>query len=135
MIRVVFDVNVIISALLFAGSVPRMALDRALSQGTILISDALSEELRRVLARSRFDRYASLEDREDFFDGLIRVSELVEITESVQVCRDPQDNHVLELAVSGDATFIVTGDTDLLVLDPFRGVAIATPAEFLDLAV
>ena len=135
MIRVVFDVNVIISALLFANSVPRKGFDRALSQGTILISDALSEELRRVLAKARFHRYASLEDREDFFDGLIRVSELVEISETVQVSRDPQDNHVLELAVSGNATFIVTGDADLLVLDPFRGVRIATPAEFLDLAV
>ena len=62
MIRVVFDVNVIISALLFANSVPRRAFDRALSQGTILISDALSEELRRVLARDRFDRYAPLEE-------------------------------------------------------------------------
>lgn len=44
-------------------------------------------------------------------------------------------NHVLELAVSGNATYIVTGDADLLVLTPFRGVEIVTPAEFLRVAV
>ncbi len=65
MTRAVFDVNVIISALLFANSVPRQAFDRALDQATILISRVLAEELGRVLARPRFDRYISLEDREN----------------------------------------------------------------------
>ena len=45
----------------------------------------------------------------------------------------PEDNRILELAVNGDAGVIVTGDKDLLVLDPFRGVRIVTPAEFLKL--
>ena len=135
MTRVVFDANVIVSALLFNDSVPGRAFTRALDHGTILVSDTLVEELGRVLARDRFDTYVSREARDQFLEALVRESELVEITESVLVCRDPQDNHILELAVSGNATFIVTGDADLLVLDSFRGVEIATPAEFLDLAV
>ena len=133
MTRIVFDVNVIVSALLFDNSTPRAAFNRALSQGVILISGALSEELGRVLVRSRFDRYVSLEDREELFDGLTRDSEFVEITESVQVCRDPKDDRILELAVSGAAAYIVTGDTDLLVLNPFRGIEILRPADFLAL--
>lgn len=55
----------------------------------------------------------------------------VPITEPVQTCRDPNDDKILELAVNGHADYIVTGDDDLLVMDPFRGIAIVRPAEFL----
>jgi predicted nucleic acid-binding protein len=56
---------------------------------------------------------------------------LVEITEMIEACRDPKDNKVLEVAVNGQATCIVTGDEDLRILHPFRGIPILTPAEFL----
>ena len=49
----------------------------------------------------------------------------------VTVCRDPDDNKLLETAVVGRADCLVTGDQDLLVLDPFQGIPILTPAEFL----
>ena len=99
----------------------------------ILVSGALVGELSRVLGRDRFDQYVSREERDEFLESLIRESNLIEITAAVQVCRDPKDDQVLELAVNGNATYIVTGDTDLLVLNPFRGVEIVTPAEFLQL--
>ena len=133
MTRVVVDVNVIVSAMLSENSVPRAAFNRALNQGTVLFSDALLEESRRVLARGRFDRYVTLEERAEFFEGLINDAEFVEISETVQVCRDPKDDRILELAVNGDADYIVTGDTDLLVLNPFRGIEILQPADFLEL--
>lgn len=97
------------------------------------MSDAMSEELGRVLIRSRFDRYVSLEERDELFDGLMRDSEDIEITESIQVCRDPKDDRILELAVNGDAAYIVTGDADLLILNPFRDIEILRPADFLAL--
>jgi len=50
-------------------------------------------------------------------------------------CRDPKDNKFLELAVAGEATHIVTGDSDLLVLNPFRDIAVLTPSEFLATAL
>jgi hypothetical protein len=56
---------------------------------------------------------------------------VVNVTEKLTECRDPKDNKFLELAVSGKATCIVSGDSDLLVLNPFRGVAIMTPPEFV----
>ena len=130
MTRFVFDTNVIVSALLFNDSVPGQAFIRALNHGMILVSGALVGELSRVLARDRFDRYVTREERDEFLASLIRESNLIEITEAVQVCRDPKDDQVLELAVNGNATYIVTGDADLLVLNPFRGVEIVTPAEF-----
>lgn len=133
MTRFVFDTNVIVSALLFNDSVPGKAFLRALDEGTVLISASLARELSHVLSRERFDRYISREERDEFVDALMRESELVEIVDSVAVCRDPEDNRVLELAVNGNAKLVVTGDTDLLVLNPFRDVRIVTPADFLKL--
>lgn len=131
MTRFVFDTNVIVSALLFNDSVPGQAFLRALDEGTVLISESLVRELSHVLSRERFDRYISREERDEFVDALMRESELVEIVDSVAVCRDPEDNRVLELAVNGNANLIITGDTDLLVLNPFGDVRIVTPADFL----
>jgi len=130
--RYVFDTNVIISALLFNASVPGQAFARSLQHGTLLISQSLVEELNDVLGRDRFDRYVSREERERFLESLIRESELVEIVDAVRACRDPDDDRILELAVNGRASCIVTGDADLLVLHPFRGIQIVTPAELRD---
>ena len=135
MIRIVFDTNVVISAMIFAGSMPRRAIELALLKGTILISAALSEEMNRVIAQDRFDKYVSRRQREGFLELLIRESEHIEITESIQVCRDPKDDRVLELAVCGNAAYIVTGDADLLVLNPFRGIGVLRPADFLELPI
>ena len=60
--------------------------------------------------------------------------EFVTITEAVQACRDPSDDKILELAVNGRADYIITGDDDLLVMNPFRGIPIIRPAEFLEIA-
>jgi len=57
-------------------------------------------------------------------------AEMVTITERVTVCRDPEDDKFLELAVNGHADVIISGDADLLVLDTFRGIPIITPAAF-----
>ena len=131
--RYVFDTNVMISALLFNTSVPGQAFARSLGHGTILISQPLVEELNDVLGREKFNQYVSHEQRDRFLESLVRESELVNIIESVQECRDPEDDRILELAVNGNASIIVSGDTDLLVLNPFRSIQIATPAELLKL--
>jgi uncharacterized protein len=129
--RYVFDTNVIISALLFNDSIPGQAFFRTLDHGILLMSQHLAEELDDVLIRKKFDRYVTLEERERFLEGLIRESELVKIIDSVCACRDPKDDRILELAVNGNAAFIVTGDNDLLVLNPFRGIQIITPSQLL----
>ncbi|MDE2786880.1 MAG: putative toxin-antitoxin system toxin component, PIN family [Chloroflexota bacterium] len=129
--RIVFDTNVIVSADLFEDSVPATALWLALDLGSLLMSEALIEELRMVLSKPRFDRYATRAEREEFLRDLTRETETVEITEPVQACRDPDDDKILELAVNGRADYIVTGDDDLLVMNPFRGIPIIRPAEFL----
>jgi uncharacterized protein len=102
-----------------------------LQHGEILLSLALLEELSDVLGREKFNRFVTSDERDEFLATFVDQAILVEVIESVQACRDPKDDKVLELAVNGQAEYIVSGDKDLLVLHPFRGVKIITAEEFL----
>lgn len=129
--RVVVDTNALVSRLLLPHSVPGRSVRVVVDEGQLLISEATMAELADVLARPKFDRYVTLEDRQQFLRLLGRVAEWVPVIAAVQACRDPDDDKFLELAVSGQADTIVTGDDDLLILDPFQGIAIVTPADYL----
>ncbi|MGH9791570.1 MAG: putative toxin-antitoxin system toxin component, PIN family [Candidatus Acidiferrales bacterium] len=129
--RCVFDTNVLISALLLSESKPRRALDHALSRGEVLASYAVLAELYEILSRKNFRKYIDEEDVRDFLAALTREVEWVDAYAKITTCRDPKDDKFLELGVSGRATHIVTGDSDLLVLNPFRGIQILPPHQFL----
>jgi len=132
-LRCVFDTNVLVSALLLPDSAPRHALDRALAQGKVLLSFAALAELYEVLGRKQFRRYADDADIRSFLATLTRETEWVDVDTRITACRDPKDDKFLELATSGRATHIVSGDADLLALNPFRGIAILSPRSFLEL--
>jgi putative PIN family toxin of toxin-antitoxin system len=66
-----------------------------------------------------------------FLDSFLEAALPVDITCEIRDCRDQKDNMLLELALSGSADLILTGDRDLLALHPWRGVAILAPAAFL----
>jgi len=132
-LRCVFDTNVLVSALLLPKSKPRSSFDRALRNGRLLISVAVLAEAYEVLSRKRFSRYINEEDARNFIAALTREAELVDVKVKISASRDPKDDKLLELAVSGRATHIVTGDSDLLTLDPFQGIRILTPSSFLEL--
>jgi predicted nucleic acid-binding protein len=55
----------------------------------------------------------------------------IDITETFQACRDPKDDKFLEIATNGLATYLITGDPDLLVLHPFHGISIISPDTFI----
>lgn len=129
--RLVFDTNVIVSALLFPNSKPGRAFFPALHSSTVLVSEPLMSEVRDVLIRPKFDCYITADDRASLINLLIDEITLVSITVTLSACRDPKDNHVLELAVSGAATTIITGDRDLLALNPFQGIHVITPDDYL----
>ncbi len=129
--RCVFDTNVLVSALLLPDSKPRQALEQALLKGRVLLSFATLAELYEVLGRKKFLRYIDEEDIRSFLAALTREAEWVEVNVRIGVCRDPKDDKFLELAVSGNATHIVTGDADLIALNPFRGIEILPPHRFL----
>jgi uncharacterized protein len=129
--RVVFDANVVLSAFLTPRTTARLALDRGLQVGKVLISDATLAELIDVVGRSKFDRYLPAVKRSRLLITLLQQCEPVVPSETITDCRDPKDNQYLELAVGGNATHLVTGDKDLLVLNPFRGILILQPQDFL----
>ena len=131
--RWVLDTNTLVSRLLMPGGTAARAVDHALALGVPLVSDETLDELAEVLARARFDRYVSLADRQRFIALLGGVARRVPITHRVQACRDPRDDKFLHVALNGEAEAIITGDADLLVLDPFHGVRILKPAAFLDI--
>jgi uncharacterized protein len=85
--------------------------------------------------RPKFDRYVDRALRQQFLSDLTSVAEWVTITGVVDACCDPDDDKFLETAINGDAACIVTGDTDLLTLDPFDGVRILTPRAFVEAAL
>lgn len=129
--RFVFDTNVLISAFLFSKGKPRQAFDKAQDLGIIIFSNAAFSELEEVLYRRKFDKYLTLEMRQELLENLIETVEFIEVTELVNECRDPKDNKYLELALTCQAECIVTGDDDLLVLNPWRSIEILTVVEFL----
>jgi uncharacterized protein len=133
-LRCVFDTNVLVSALLLSDSKPRHALELALQEGRILLSFAALAELYEVLSRKRFRRYVDEEDIRSFLAALTREAEWVDVDVQITACRDTKDDKFLELAVSGQGTHIVTGDSDLLALNPFRGIQILPPHLFLNLS-
>ena len=129
--RVVIDTNVWISRLLIAESASAQAVDKALSQADVVVSDATIEELSDVISREKFDPYLSLEEREHFLRHLLQVTTMVSVISEVTDCTDPSDNAFLALALDSESDFIVSGDADLLSLNPWRGIQIVSPGDFL----
>lgn len=134
--RVVFDTSSLVGAILRSGSIPYQALSVAFDSCELCLSVETLAELESVLARPHFARYASLEARLAFVEVIHSKATFVEVVVSPQMdltplCRDVKDIQFLALAVTAQANVIVSSDQDLLVLNPWRGIAILTPAQFL----
>ena len=127
--RIVADTNIFASASLKESSFPAIVVRWLDQYGGLLKSHATERQLIEVLQRPYFAARIS----PTFWIAVHRIlaqAELVPIVEQVTACRDPTDDKFLELAINGHADLIVTGDNDLLVLSPFRGIPIVTPAAF-----
>jgi uncharacterized protein len=129
--RYVFDTGVLVSAAIFPESIPGQAMRQGLRKGNLVLSPATAEELTAELGRPKFDRYVSPRTRQRFIAALVHAAHVVETNQSIAICRDPTDDKFLELAVGCAASFLVTGDQDLLALNPVQGIPIVTPAQFL----
>jgi putative PIN family toxin of toxin-antitoxin system len=128
--RVVVDTNVFVSAALKDVSLPSIALHMVAREHVLLKSAATEAQLVEVIARPYLARFVAQSTR-DWLAALLEAAEPVSIAERITACRDPTDDKFLELAVNGHADLILTGDADLLVLNPFRGIPILVPAIFV----
>jgi putative PIN family toxin of toxin-antitoxin system len=129
--RIVIDTNVYVSRYLRPDSVPGKAVGKAWLEATTLLSTPTWHELRIVLQRKKFERYVDPETLAAFLRSVWLYAEQVSISTPIRACRDPRDDKFLEVAVHGRADLILSGDADLLALHPYEGIAILTPAEFL----
>jgi putative PIN family toxin of toxin-antitoxin system len=89
------------------------------------------DEFSEVLARPKFRRAISDDRRREMLELLSAAAAWFEPAQTITDCRDAKDNRYLELALAAQATVIVSGDDDLLVLDPWRDTRIMKPASFL----
>ena len=131
---VIFDTNILVSAALLSGSRADACVRNVLSrQLPLVFSTATYEELADVLMRAKLDRYVSRRTREALLRTWRKAAVMFPeagLREQVRDCRDPDDDKFLELALAIGARAIVTGDADLLVLDPWRGVRIVKLTDF-----
>lgn len=129
--RYVLDSNIVISAMMFPTSVPGQALRKAIRSGTVVVSAQSMDELAHTVLNPKFDRYVPLALRQAFLQEFDLATLMVSISSVISECRDPKDDHILALAMDASAKAIITGDRDLLVMHPFKGVDILTPADFI----
>jgi putative PIN family toxin of toxin-antitoxin system len=129
--RIILDTNVIISGVLFKGAVTRRLLLLALNEYQLVFSQATWDELAVVLQRDSFEKQMPLGARLRVLADLAGLIEVVSTTSIVTDCRDPKDDKCLSLAVGSGVSMIVTGDEDLPVLSPYKGIPICTPADFM----
>lgn len=130
--RVVLDSNVWISAVLSRGGVPAQVVRRVLARGLPVFSPATFAELETRLWRPKFDRYLSMELRRRILHDASAAAFWVEIPSALVKrawSRDADDDHFVRAALAGEAAWLVSGDRDLLDIEPPAGLRIASPAE------
>lgn len=127
--RVVFDTNILVSALVFPGGQADAAL-RRIVDGTdqLVLSRAILDELLAVLGR-KFARDS--EELAHVAVFMAEISTVVSPRRRLHVVSDDSDNRILECALTGRASTIVTGDKALLALKTFEGVAVTTLSSYL----
>lgn len=128
--KIVIDSNVWISALVFGGN-PRRIFERAIIEGwTIVVSEEIFTEVRRVLT----DKFSDFVDDFESFQAVLQPhTTIVQLGRiRVAISRDEDDNRVIETAIIGDVSHIITGDKDLLVLLKYKKISILTPSDFLE---
>ena len=129
--RVVFDTNALISALILPNSISAKALRSAVERFEVIVSKATWQEFEQKMQKTSLERYfPSTQNRDAAIHTLNRIVTHIAVRSVVTDCRDPKDNPFLELALDGTAETIVSGDSDLLVLNPWRGIRIQSPGDF-----
>ena len=125
--RVVLDTNVLVSALHFGGRPRRLLEDVLRGDHTLIVGPAILGELEAVLVETcgwARDRAAAVRAE---FEAIAEVMTPVEVP---RVCRDPDDDQIIAIAITGAADALVTGDADLLALGAYAGVNISSVADF-----
>ena len=128
-IKVIFDTNVWISFLIGK----RLSfIRRYISSGQVIIvtTKQLLTEIKEVTGRERLKKYFPQQSVLELIELLETIAQKVEIKPTHFINRDPKDNFLLDLIDFSKADYLVTGDKDLLMHNPFKTATILTPADF-----
>lgn len=128
--KVIFDTNIWISYLIGhqLGELTELLTSQRIE---IILSEQLRTELTEVTRRKKFQKYFSKEKVAELLKLMNFIGTDYEIKEYPNICRDPKDDFLLGLIRISKAKFLVTGDQDLLELNPFEGTEIIEPNQLL----
>lgn len=133
--QIVIDTNVFISAALSPKGKAYRAIAKAIDSFIIVQSPETYQELTDRIYKSKFDKYISNENRQEFLNVIKNNSQFIVVKSQITTCRDPDDNKFLELARDANAEFLLTGDKDLLTLKSLAEYQnlIVSPRQFIEL--
>jgi putative PIN family toxin of toxin-antitoxin system len=129
---IVVDASTLVGAALKVNSLPEQAFFQARREDKIALSIPVEAEIASVMLRPKLARLISAERRSQILVLLRRRAVWFTPETAVSECRDEKDNKYLELALEAEAGIIVSSDNDLTVLNPWRGIRILRPAEYLN---
>ncbi len=131
--RIILDTNVLISALMKDDGDVAKVYHYTLKYADLLLSDEIELEYGQTLFKQKFRKYFP---EKKVFETLALISVVahrIKTSTKITDCRDADDNKFLELALDSRADYIISGDPDLLDMNPFRGIKILNPQQFLKL--
>ena len=129
--RIIIDTNLWISHLI-SGSLGKLD-DFIISGKVILIfSEELFTEFIEVVSRPKFKKYFSKKDIDNLQSLFDEYGEIIDVTTSIDLCRDSKDNFLLNLSIDAKADYLITGDKDLLVINEIKSCSILTYKEFIE---
>lgn len=129
--RIILDSNILISYLFLKETKLKLIVDRIIQNNVILISQQTFNELVTTLEKDKIKKLIQ-QDIKEFLRLYELYAERIDIVSNISDCRDSKDNIFLELAVDGDADIIITGDKDLLTLDPYHKTRIISLKEYIN---
>jgi putative PIN family toxin of toxin-antitoxin system len=126
-VKVLLDTNVLVAALVARGTCSDL-LEHCVRQHVVISSPPLLNELRDVLERKFHQRAIDVRRAVQLFEETFTL--MTPNALDPPACRDRDDDGVLSTACAGECVAIATGDQDLLILDPFRGIRVLAPSAF-----
>jgi putative PIN family toxin of toxin-antitoxin system len=136
-LRAVLDANVFVSAAIRVAGPPGQIVERFLRESAfeLVLSPGIIDEVLRALAYTNVRKHVrSSSDPRLWFEDIAVLADVVEGRDELQgISTDPDDDKYIAAAIEGRATFVVSGDPDLLAVRSHAGVRIVTPRQFLQI--
>lgn len=132
--NVVFDISVLVSALITRGKSKELWLKAVMKEFDLIASREILSQFIKVAGRARFRKYVKERDVKDFLEAFNTTARFTSIKSRFKVVKqDPDDDIILRTAYDSGADYVVSGDEHLLALKEFRGIRIVTVSEMLEL--